>query len=167
MEKIELVEKLREKTGLSAEEAWNALEKNNWVLVDAMLWLEREKKIPSQTATASSAGEESYQPVNPTVGDKKNDDSFTAKLLRLLEDSINHHLVLRREGKSVLRLPVLVLVVLLCTAFYVVVVGLLVALFCGCQFALEGPKAKPDDEINRVMRDAEDMANRMRGDKKD
>ncbi len=167
MEKIELVEKLREKTGLSTEEAWNALERNNWVLVDAMLWLEKEKRIPSQTATASSAGENPYQPVKPTVDDKKSDDSLSAKLRRLLEDSLTHHLVLRRMGNPVLRLPVLVLVVLLCAAFYVVIVGLLAALFCGCQFAMEGPKSRPEDEINQVMKDAEKMAARMRDDKKD
>jgi len=161
MEKIEMVEKLREKTGISAEEAWTALEQNNWVLVDAMLWLEQEKKIPSQTATASSAGEQ-YLPVKPTVGDKKNDDSFGTKLWKLLEESLNHFLVLRREGKVLLRLPVLILIVLLCAAFYVVVIGLLVGLFCGCQFALEGPKVKADDALNKAMKAAEEAAKKMR-----
>lgn len=162
MEKIEMVEKLREKTGISAEEAWMALEKNNWVLVDAMLWLETEKGVPSQTAKASSAGEETYQPVNPAIGDKKDDESIGAKLKKLLEDSVNHSLVLRREGKQILRLPVLVLVILLAAAFYVVVIGLLAALFCGCQFALEGPRAKKDGEFNRVMQTAEEAAQKMR-----
>lgn len=163
MEKIEMVEKLREKTGISAEEAWNALEKNNWVLVDAMLWLEQEKKIPSQTATASSAGEGGqFLPVKPTVGDKKSDDSLGSRLWRLLEESLNHFLVLRREGKVLLRLPVLILIVLLCAAFYVVVIGLLVGLFCGCQFALEGPRVKADNEVNKAMKAAEDMAQKMK-----
>ncbi len=163
MEKIEMVEKLREKTGISAEEAWNALEKNNWVLVDAMLWLEQEKKIPSQTATASSAGEGGqFLPVKPTVGDKKSDDSLGTRLWRLLEESLNHFLVLRREGKVLLRLPVLILIVLLCAAFYVVVIGLLAGLFCGCQFALEGPRVKADNEVNKAMKAAEDMAQKMK-----
>ena len=163
MEKIEMVEKLREKTGISAEEAWTALEKNNWVLVDAMLWLEQEKNVPSQTATASSAGETGqYLPVKPTVGDKKNDDSIGARLLRLLEESLNHFLVLRRDGKVLLRLPVLILVILLFAAFYVVVIGLLVGLFCGCQFALEGPRVRADNEVNKAMKAAEDMAQKMK-----
>ena len=163
MEKIEMVEKLREKTGISAEEAWTALEKNNWVLVDAMLWLEQEKNVPSQTATASSAGETGqYLPVKPTVGDKKNDDSIGARLLRLLEESLNHFLVLRRDGKVLLRLPVLILVILLFAAFYVVVIGLLVGLFCGCQFALEGPRVKADNEVNKAMKAAEEAARKMK-----
>ena len=163
MEKIEMVEKLREKTGISAEEAWTALEKNNWVLVDAMLWLEQEKNVPSQTATASSAGETGqYLPVKPTVGDKKNDDSIGARLLRLLEESLNHFLVLRRDGKVLLRLPVLILVILLFAAFYVVVIGLLVGLFCGCQFALEGPRVRADNEVNKAMKAAEEAARKMK-----
>lgn len=163
MEKIEMVEKLREKTGISAEEAWTALEKNNWILVDAMLWLEREKGVPSQTATASSAEDGAYLPVKPAMDDsKKSDDSFSAKLGKLLKDSITHSLVVRREGKVLLRLPVLILIILLCTAFYVVVIGLLAALFCGCQFALEGPKAAADDKVNKAMKDAEEAAARMK-----
>ncbi len=168
MEKIELVEKLRARTGLTMEEAWDALEKNNWVLVDAMLWLEAEGKIPSQTATASSAGENDYQPVNPTVEVKKSaDGSFWDTVKRLLHDSLTHHLVLQKDGGQVLRLPVLILLILLCSAFYVVVVGLLAALFCGCQFSLVGPKVKPDSELNRVMKEAEEAAAKMKNEKKD
>ena len=57
MEKIEMVEKLQEKTGISAEVAWSALETHTWVLVDAMHWLERENYIASQPAAASSASD--------------------------------------------------------------------------------------------------------------
>ncbi|MBQ8641865.1 MAG: DUF4342 domain-containing protein [Clostridia bacterium] len=157
-----MVEKLRENTGISAEEAWTALEKNNWVLMDALLWLEKEGKIPSRTATASSAEEAAYLPVKATVGEKKDDESIAAKLRKLLEDSISHSLVLKKGGKTLLRLPVLILIVLLCAAFYVVIVGLLVALFAGCQFALEGPRIRDDDEINKAMKTAEEAAAKMR-----
>ncbi|MBQ8401598.1 MAG: DUF4342 domain-containing protein [Clostridia bacterium] len=163
MEKIEMVEKLQEKTGISAEVAWSALEKNNWVLVDAMLWLERENYIASQTAAASSASDAGqFLPVKPAVGGKKTDDSIGAKLRRLLEESLEHSLVLRRGGKVVLRVPVLILVILLCAAFYVVVIGLLAALFFGCQFALEGPHIKEDHEVNKAMKAAEEAAAKMK-----
>ncbi len=168
MEKIELAEKLRARTGLSLEEDWDALEKNNWVLVDAMLWLETEGKIPSQTATATSTDETSYQPVHPTITEKKaSDSSLWDTVKRLLGDSLTHHLVLQKDGGPVLRLPVLILLLLLCAAFYVVVAGLLAALFCGCQFSLEGPKVKPDNELNRVMKEAEDAAAKMKNERKD
>ena len=40
MEKIEVVDKLRNKTNISYEEAKKALENNNWDILDAMLYLE-------------------------------------------------------------------------------------------------------------------------------
>lgn len=163
MERIEMVEKLREKTGLSYEDAWNALEKNGWVLVDAMLWLEKEKKIEGQTAVVTTRPEESYEPVNPAVDSTgKSDETLFDKLKKLLIMSVEHSLVVRRKGKVLLRLPVLLLIVLLFAAFYIVVIGLLAGLFCGCQFAMEGPKVKADGEINKFMRSAEEAAARVR-----
>lgn len=138
MEKMEMVEKLQEKTGISAEEAWTALEKNGWVLVDAMLWLEKEKGIPAQTGHASSASDENtYQPVTPTMGDKKTDDSLWTKIKKLLQDSMTHHLILRRHDQDLVRLPVLILLILLCVSSYIVVIGLLVAFLYGCQYSIE------------------------------
>lgn len=138
MEKMEMVEKLQEKTGISAEEAWTALEKNNWVLVDAMLWLEKEKDIPPQTGKASSANDENqYQPVTPAMEDNHTGESIGSRLKKLLHDSMTHFLVLRREGVEILRLPLLVLLILLCSSLYVVLIGLAIALLYGCQFSLE------------------------------
>lgn len=145
MEKIEMVEKLQEKTGISAEEVWTALEKNGWVLVDAMLWLETEKGIPTQTGRASSAADDNqFQPVTPTMGDKKDESSLWAKIQKLLRDGMTHHLLLRRNEKELVRLPVLILLVLLCSAFYIVIIGLLVALLYGCQFSIEDVSAWED-----------------------
>lgn len=164
MEKIELVEKLQEKTGISAEEAWTALEKNGWVLVDAMLWLETEKGIPSQTGKASSATDkEQFQPVTPTMGDNhKTNDSLLEKLKKLLRDSLEHFLVLRYREKDMLRVPVLILLILLLSSFYVVIIGLLIALFCGCSFSIDGPTSDANDAMNKAMHAAEEAAKKMR-----
>lgn len=138
MEKIEMVEKLQEKTGVSAEEAWNALDKNNWVIVDAMLWLEKEKGIPTQTGKASSADDENqFQPVKATMSDTHTGESIGAKLKKLLHDSLTHCLVLRREHAELLRLPLLLLLILLCSSLYVILISLAIALLYGCQFSIE------------------------------
>lgn len=41
MERKEMIEKLMNKAKVSYEEAESALEKNNWDLLDAMIYLER------------------------------------------------------------------------------------------------------------------------------
>ena len=141
MEKMEMVEKLQEKTGISAEEAWTALEKNGWVLVDAMLWLEKEKGIPTQTGKASSAHDENqFQPVTATMSEKHTGESIGAKLKKLLKDSLTHYLVVRRDEGEILRLPLLILLILLCSSLYVILITLAVALLYGCQFSIEDNK---------------------------
>ena len=44
MDHIEMVEKMREKTGLSYEEARAVLERSDWNLLDALIALEQEGK---------------------------------------------------------------------------------------------------------------------------
>ena len=45
MDDFSIVEKLKNKTNISYEEAKEALEKSNWDILDAMVFLEKEKKI--------------------------------------------------------------------------------------------------------------------------
>jgi len=48
-----MVETLREKANVSYEEAKAALEASNWDLLDAIVLLEGEGKIPTETSTYS------------------------------------------------------------------------------------------------------------------
>ena len=45
MDNLEKVEKLREKTGVSYEEAKEALEANNYDVLDAIIYLEKKGKV--------------------------------------------------------------------------------------------------------------------------
>ena len=45
MEDIKLIEKLRDKANISYEEAKEVLEKNNWDILDAIIYLEKKGKI--------------------------------------------------------------------------------------------------------------------------
>ena len=45
MDKLNLVEKLREKTGITYEEAKCVLEINNWDILDSILYLEEQGKV--------------------------------------------------------------------------------------------------------------------------
>ncbi len=47
MEQLEKVEKLREKTGVTYDEAKIALEANDWDVLDAIVYLEKQGKIKS------------------------------------------------------------------------------------------------------------------------
>ena len=156
MEQTEMVKRLCEKAGCSAEDARDALERSGWVLLDAMIILEREKKTARHTAQAST--------VLPTVSTQKNarSDAFAAKLRELLAKSLTHALVVRHGEREYARLPILYFLILLCAAFYVMLTAILIALFCGCKLSFEGPEIPRDAEINRVMDEASDAADKIK-----
>lgn len=177
MEQTEMVQRLCEKAGCSAEDARDALERSGWVLLDAMIILEREKKTARHTAQASTGngngsgdgdgktdGEDGYQAVLPTVSTQKNarSDAIGAKLRELLAKSLTHALVVRHGEREYARLPILYFLILLCAAFYVMLIAILVALFCGCKLSFEGPEIPRDAEINRVMDEASDAADKIK-----
>lgn len=173
MDQMEMVNRLCEKAGCSAEDARDALERSGWVLLDAMIILEREKKTARHTAqatTGSASGEEKeYQTVLPTVSTQKSAraDSFGEKLRALLAKSLTHALVVRHGDKEYARLPILYFLIMLCASFYVMIIAFLVALFCGCKLSFEGAEIKPDAEINRVMDEASDAADKIKREFKD
>ena len=45
MEKYKLIDKLQNETNISYEEAKSALEKSNWDILDAMLYLEEKGRV--------------------------------------------------------------------------------------------------------------------------
>ena len=55
MTRLEMVEKIREKTGVTYEEACEALEKANWDMLDAVVTIEKEHPAkPAQEEAAKS-----------------------------------------------------------------------------------------------------------------
>ena len=141
MEQMEMVSRLCEKAGCSAEDARDALERADWVLLDAMIILEREKKTARHTAQATSGKGDSkeYEKVLPVVSTQKKarTDAFGERLRELLAKSLLCALVIRHKEQEFARLPILYFVILLFAAPYVNLIGCLVALFCGCKLSIE------------------------------
>ena len=66
MDRLNLVEKLRTKTGITYEDAKMVLEINNWDILDAILDLERQGKIkgPSVSIFYTNEYNENYEEEN-------------------------------------------------------------------------------------------------------
>lgn len=160
MEQTEMVSRLCEKAGCSAEDARDALERADWVLLDAMIILEREKKTARHTGHASSGGEDGreYEKVLPVVSTQKKAraDAFGERLREMLAKSLLYALVIRHKDREIARLPILYFVILLFVAPYVNLIGCLVALFCGCKLSIE--------DISGNAGDAGDAGDGERGD---
>ena len=61
MEQLEKVERLREKTGCTYEEAKAALEASNWDMLDAIVYLENQGKINGPNVSSYSTRAENSQ----------------------------------------------------------------------------------------------------------
>ena len=163
MTNLEMVETLREKANVSYEEAKAALEASNWDLLDAILLLESEGKIPRETASYSTRAEEL-----PPAEEPKEHKGFRDGMRwlgqvfrKLLHIGNTNQIVVSKNNKECFSLPVTVFVVLLLCSVWTILIAMLVSLFFGVRYAFRGPDLGKES-INRVMDKAGDMAENMK-----
>ena len=165
MEQMEKVECLREKTGCSYSEAKAALEETGGDLLDALCWLEQHNK--TQVAGASCSPENREPPKTEQEQPKqkpKEPNAFTNGcksmwdgLVQLIRKCNQTELIMTgKNGNREFGIPLTLFVVLLLAAFWLVIALIVVALFFGNRFSLEGNLGK--DSVNEVLSKATDIA---------
>ena len=146
MEHIEMVERLHEKANITYTDAKDALERSGWDMLEALVLLEREGKIAPLTASTTSADDNtSYEKVTATASKKDSNfheamNGVREKLRKLFDDSLATDFVVRRQGKEVLRLQVLIALILCICLWEPVLVVLAIGLFCDCRYSFERRK---------------------------
>ena len=114
MEKMEKVEALRNKAGVTYEEAKAALEANNWDVLDAMIALEKEGKVKQ---TSSSKAEVLTGDVVTENGQKGSSEPKRRKFMNWIKDILRkanrNAFEVSKDGKIILTVPVLVFVIVL------------------------------------------------------
>ncbi len=156
MEHIEMVERLHEKANISYTDAKDALERSGWDMLEALVLLEREGKIDPLTASTSSAdGDTAYETVTATASKSKKDNGFHEAmnkagetLKRLFDDSLTTDFVVKRQGKEVFRLQVLIALILCLCLWEPILIALVVGLICDCRYSINSRPAK-DGETDR------------------
>lgn len=146
MEHNEMVKKLSEKANLSPEMAEDALTRANWDLLDAIILLEKEGKIAPLTSSMTTVENETgYVEVKPTASGKKSrtrgeKDAFSRlidKCVELIKKSIDHSLIVRRNGKELLAVPVALMIIVVVAAFSAAAMALFIGLLFDCKYAVE------------------------------
>lgn len=153
MEHIEMVERLHEKANISYTDAKDALERSGWDMLEALVLLEREGKIDPLTASTSSTdGDTDYETVTATASKSKKDNSFHEAmnkigemLRRLLDDSLTTDFVIRRQGKEIFRLQVLIALILCLCLWEPILIALVIGLLCDCRYSIDRRPAKNGD----------------------
>ena len=148
MDKLEKVEKLREKTGVSYEDAKNALEACDYDLLDAIIYLEKLDKVKAPEVESFTTGAEQqtsteFEQAQRTYTNDCNKVTFGQMMDRffkwcgkVLKKSVDSTFIVERKGQTMINVPVLVIALIL--AFWVVLPLLVVGLFCECRYHFEG-----------------------------
>lgn len=145
MEQNEMVTKLHEKAKISIAEARDALERADWDMLEALVILEKEGKIAPLTASMTTIENKSaYEEVTATASPRGRErkfnttaSSFFDKLSELLKKSLTHSFIIEREGREILSLPVLIMLIVAASMFYFVIVSLVIGLFLDCRYSIQ------------------------------
>ncbi len=147
MDQLDMVEKLREKTKVSYEEAKNALEQANWDLLDAILILEGEAKAAEKDGDSKQNSTIAYttKTESETEDQTNKTEHFPSfnQFLRMLGDKIDlasdKEVLVEKDYVIYFRIPLLVLIVFGVFFFYgfpFILILILVSLFFGFRYSL-------------------------------
>ena len=166
MENFEKVEKLREKTGVSYEDAKKVLEENNYDMLDAIIELERQGKVTEPKEGTYTAGasqdmenvkkfklaqseyEEKCKKNNFKEGFKKIADFFKF----IFRKSLEIDFCINREDRRIASVPLLVLVLLLLGFFWITLPLIVIGLFFGITYNFTG--------VDKVILDVNDVCDK-------
>ena len=177
---LEQVEQLRAHAAVSYEEARRALEACDGDLLDALILLEREGRIPpgggpTRGPEASGKDEKRFWGLAVTAGGHRGREergSWRARLRELLAaavDLLRHCTVNQfevwRNGERMTALPVLILILLVLVAYWISLPLLVVGLFFGCKYRFSGPdldKNRVGEVVNQVSAKVGDAVGQVR-----
>ena len=171
MEHMEMVEKLMEKANVSYAEAKQALENNNWDMLDALIELERQGKVRTGQGTVhytteSEKEQQKTQPESTRAQDARSGwEEFWSGFCRLIRRGMQNSFVAQRHGETIISIPVLLLIVLLCVGFWIILPLMIVGLFCECRYSFRGPdlgRKDVNDAMGKASKYADDLKNSVK-----
>jgi len=164
MENLKLVDKLKNKTNISYEEAKTVLEQSNWDILEAILYLEEKGKVskPSLSIFYTNEYKESYKYIDVINNkDQKNNynngkssnnfEGFFEIVCKVIDTCNKIFFEIKREDIIFLKIPSTVMILLSIFAFWIVIPLAIVGLFFDIEFSLSGNKVEIN-KINKVFK---------------
>lgn len=159
MERKEMIEKIMKKADVSYEKAEEALEKCNWDMLDAIIYLEREKKEKESKAVVCVPeihnDSEGHDGLGRLLG---RIFKFIGKMIR--KGNVNYFHI-NKEGKEPIKISITISAVLLILAFWPVMLLLVIGLFLGYKYSIKGKDIK-GNEVNNVFNKASEAADSIK-----
>ena len=169
MDTIEKAEKIREKTGVTYEEAKDALEAAGGDMLDALVYLERKGKVKEPevsvytTKNEDTENSDAFQEAAKSY-EKAEKETFSDQVKKfvkwcggLVKKGCENFFIISKGNEELATLPVLVMVLLLLFAFWLMVPLLIVGLFFGFQYRFKGAITQAVD-VNTACEKAAEAA---------
>lgn len=144
---IEQIDELRKRVDVTYEDAREALEKNNGDILDAIIYLERNKKNNTGREFTSNGFNDTYS--KDEKQDEKESHSFTkstcdaiAWCKKWIRKGNRNFFSIKKQEKIVLEIPVTLFVLLLAFAPWLTLPILILALFTGHKFKFSGTEVE-------------------------
>ncbi len=157
MDHLEMVERLSSKANVSLEEAKEALEANDWDLLDALLMLQSKEKLKDLELSADTTSEAEQKSDPETAQEAKSaSTNIITRFLHMLAGMVKKGnevtIEIKRKGELRLGLPLNVVLLLLIFLFWCTLGATLLALVFGYRFTLRGLPF--DESVNNAMEKA-------------
>ena len=179
MDKVKLIDKLKDKANISYEEAKIVLENNNWDILDSILYLEECGSLekPDISIYYSNEYKESYvnngNLININENKKnnksKNDNSFEGvfeAICKTIDTCNNIFVEIKRKGKVLLKIPLTVLILLLFFAFWIIIPLVIVGLFFDVEYEVLSKSintAKVNDIFRKLTKNVKVIKSKFKG----
>ena len=165
MDHMEMVEKLRAKANVSYEEARQALEQNDWDMLDALVMLEGQGKVKGaeekKEYTTQETADRSFF-IHADAAQVKSGFARVWDWIKLMVRKGNaNQLVVSRKGEEMIALPITVAVLILIFlrvphALLPMLVLLFISLCLGVRYSFRGPDIGA--KVNETMDKMQDKA---------
>ena len=172
MERNEMINTLVRKANINVEEAQEVLEKCNWDLLDAIVYLERRGKVENNEVTALTVVE-----VKEEKEDKKKQDEkyggigeIVGRMFRFIgkfiKKSNKNFFEIRKDKEKPIRISLTISILFLIFLSVPTIVLLIVGLFCGYKYSISGPDFNYDG-VNNIFEEVSKSANHIKKDFKE
>ncbi|GAA0116574.1 MULTISPECIES: UBA domain-containing protein [Clostridium] len=163
MDKLKLIDKLREKTNVSYEEAKIALENSGWDILDALLYLEEKGRVKRPSVNIFYTNETRYS--EKKEENKKNKENryesnnnfqgiFEA-ICKCIDTCNNIFLQIKKKDRIFLKIPLTVIIILLFFAFWMIIPLTIILLFLDIELYIYS-KTINADKANRILKNISD-----------
>lgn len=172
MERNEMIQILIEKAKVSYKEAEESLEKCNWDLLDAVIYLEKKRKVENNVTIIEV--EESKEEHSKKNKKSKKESGGIGEVMsrifkfigRIIVKGNENYLEIRKDNEKPIKISLTISAILTILAFWAVVILGVVGLFFGYKYSITG-KDINSNEVNDILDKVSESAYNFKEDFKD